>query len=57
MKRLWIYFFALVFPISLVACTAHEPLTTHNSPLTHGNVQMNIVVGETTKADVLEVFG
>ncbi len=34
-----------------------EPLSTRNSELTQGNVQMNLRVGETTKADVLEVFG
>jgi outer membrane protein assembly factor BamE (lipoprotein component of BamABCDE complex) len=28
-----------------------------NSPLTQGNVQLNVKVGKTTKADVLEGFG
>lgn len=34
-----------------------KPLTDRNSQLTQGNVQMNLVVGKTTKADVLENFG
>jgi len=34
-----------------------KPLTERNSQLTHGNVQMNLVVGTTTKADVIESFG
>ncbi len=37
--------------------TAPEPLSIRNSPLTQGNVQMNIHTGLTTKADVLEIFG
>lgn len=34
-----------------------QPVTTRNSELTHGNVQLNLKVGETTQADVLDVFG
>lgn len=34
-----------------------KPVTTRNSELTHGNVQLNLKVGETTQAQVLEVFG
>lgn len=34
-----------------------QPLTERNSQLTQGNVQMNLIVGETTKAQVLENFG
>ena len=34
-----------------------QPLTERNSALTQGNVQMNLVVGRTTKAQVLEAFG
>lgn len=34
-----------------------RPVTTRNSELTHGNVQLNIKVGQTTKSDVLEHFG
>jgi len=33
------------------------PVDTRNSSLTQGNVQMRLVVGRTTKADVLEAFG
>lgn len=34
-----------------------KPVTTRNSELTHGNVQLNVRIGETTQAQVLEVFG
>lgn len=34
-----------------------EPLVEKNSNLTQGNVQLNVVTGETTKSQVLEVFG
>ena len=34
-----------------------QPLTERNSALTQGNVQMNLIVGRTTKAQVLEAFG
>ena len=34
-----------------------QPLTQRNSQLTQGNVQMNLIVGQTTKAQVLEHFG
>ena len=49
---------AYLFPILFLGCVTHpEPLTTRNSALTQGNVQMNIKTGSTTKAQVLEVFG
>jgi outer membrane protein assembly factor BamE (lipoprotein component of BamABCDE complex) len=38
-------------------CASTQPVTTRNSELTHGNVQMNLKVGETTQTEVLEVFG
>ena len=34
-----------------------QPLTERNSALTQGNIQMNLIVGQTTKAAVLETFG
>ncbi len=37
--------------------TQTKPVTTRNSELTHGNVQLNLKVGETTQTQVLEVFG
>lgn len=44
--------------IMFVGCvSAPKPLTGRNSQLTQGNVQMNLVVGKTTKAKVLENFG
>jgi outer membrane protein assembly factor BamE (lipoprotein component of BamABCDE complex) len=38
-------------------CVSNKPVTTRNSELTHGNVQLNLKVGETTQTQVLEVFG
>ena len=44
--------------LTLSSCmTAPQPVTARNSELTHGNVQMNIKVGETTQTEILEVFG
>ena len=37
--------------------TVPEPVAERNSALTQGNVQMHLQVGQTTKAEVLEVFG
>ena len=44
---------------SLGACTPlpTKPVTVRNSELTHGNVQMNVKVGVTTQAQILDVFG
>jgi len=53
MKRLLISILFLV----LVGCKTTEPLTSKNSNLTQGNVQMNLTVGETSKSEVLENFG
>lgn len=43
----------------LAGCAVNQPgpVDQRNSVLTQGNVQMNLVVGRTTKAQVLEVFG
>lgn len=51
--------FAVMAALSISACTANGPgpVDQRNSALTQGNVQMNMKVGETTKANVLEVFG
>jgi outer membrane protein assembly factor BamE (lipoprotein component of BamABCDE complex) len=48
----------LVVSTTLVGCMSPpRPLSQRNSQLTQGNVQMNLKVGETTKAQVLEHFG
>ena len=48
----------IVAVASMTACTLPtKPVSTRNSELTHGNVQMNVRVGETTQAQVLDVFG
>jgi outer membrane protein assembly factor BamE (lipoprotein component of BamABCDE complex) len=39
------------------ASDAQTVLEGKNSPLTQGNVQLNVKVGETRKSDVLEAFG
>lgn len=51
--------FVMVSTISLVMGCASTSVSNNspNSALTQGNVQMNLVVGQTTKAQVLEVFG
>ena len=42
----------------ITACVpATDPVTTRNSQLTQGNVQINVNVGKTTKADILKTFG
>lgn len=41
----------------LSACAQPGPVTTRNSELTHGNVQMVLEVGATSQTDVLEAFG
>jgi outer membrane protein assembly factor BamE (lipoprotein component of BamABCDE complex) len=46
---------ALVFSACAPAPT--KPVTARNSELTHGNVQMNLKIGETSQTQVLEVFG
>lgn len=44
--------------LMLAGCVAApQPVSDRNSDLTQGNVQMNLEVGETTKAKVLETFG
>ena len=54
-----IFCVTIVAVSSMAACTPHstKPVTTRNSELTHGNVQMNLKAGETTQAQVLDVFG
>lgn len=52
-----IRFLIFVTVFFLFSCTSPQPVENTNNTLTHGNVQMNLVVGKTTQADVLEVFG
>ena len=48
----------LIVAMTFGACVdPPQPLTQRNSQLTQGNVQMNLIVGTTTKAQVLEHFG
>jgi len=56
MKGLRIFLVAVLLT-SQMACTGIQPVTDRNSQLTQGNVQLNLKVGVTTKAEVLEVFG
>ena len=50
--------FLFLIPIIFAGCVnTPQPLTDRNSALTQGNIQMNLAVGQTTKADVLETFG
>ena len=45
--------------LALAGCAASTPgpESLHNSEFTQGNVQLNLKVGLTTKAEVLEKFG
>lgn len=48
----------LALSLGLIGCVAASaPVDQRNSLLTQGNVQLNLKVGETTKADVLDSFG
>lgn len=58
MKRFKLAVGMAFLAVALSGCaTPHQPLDNRNSELTQGNVQMNLRVGQTTKADVLEKFG
>lgn len=48
---------ALLTTLGACATSTSGPVDNRNSALTQGNVQMNLRVGETTKSQVLEVFG
>ena len=43
----------------LSACSGapSQPVSAQNDALTHGNVQMQVQVGQTTQADILDSFG
>lgn len=55
MKRIAIILSAIMF-VAFTGCQTTEN-TLKNSPLTHGNVTLNLKTGETTQAEVLELFG
>ncbi|WP_404377387.1 hypothetical protein [Vreelandella aquamarina] len=58
MKVLKVIAVLLLSIVVLAGCaTPYQPVDNRNSVLTQGNVQMNLRVGQTTKADVLENFG
>lgn len=52
----WVALSAL-FVVLTGCATAPTPVDQRNSQLTQGNVQLNLRVGETNKAEVLEKFG
>jgi hypothetical protein len=56
MRGLWV---AAGCALSLLAgcATSPAPVDQRNSALTSGNVSMNLVVGQTNQAQVLEAFG
>jgi outer membrane protein assembly factor BamE (lipoprotein component of BamABCDE complex) len=58
MKQLHYTLCLIATTTALSACIApSQPVSDRNSHITQGNVQMNVVVGRTTKAEVLETFG
>ena len=49
------YLFLMIGILGLSACVAGTtPIDDRNSSLTQGSVQMNVVEGKTTKAEILE---
>ena len=49
---------SVVATLGLAGCaTPPAPVDQRNSTLTQGSVQLNLAVGKTTKAEVLEKFG
>ena len=58
MKKSLIATMALaVLFVSGCASTPPAPVTTRNSELTHGNVQLTIKTGLTTQTEIIEAFG
>ncbi len=56
--KAFIVLLSVAMGLTLGSCaSSNQPLTQQNSQLTQGNVQMNLEVGKTTKAEVLENFG
>ncbi|MHC5212071.1 MAG: hypothetical protein ACYTG2_15235 [Planctomycetota bacterium] len=48
---------AIIALVLMTGCRSTPSLRPLNSELTQGNVQLHLVQGQTTKAEVLEVFG
>lgn len=59
MSTKWMSVATAISAVLLAGCvgTQTRPTTVRNSELTHGNVQMNLKVGQTTQTQVLETFG
>ena len=58
MSILKIFTIFLTSSLFLASCVAGpQPLSDRNNQLTQGNVQLNLNVGSTNKAEVLEKFG
>jgi outer membrane protein assembly factor BamE (lipoprotein component of BamABCDE complex) len=59
MRKTSSYLLASIAVAILAGCveTNVKPVTTRNSELTHGNVQLTLKVGETSQTQVLEAFG
>ena len=57
MKYLLKLFFISLIVLIQGCVSTPEPLTTKNSQLTQGNVQLSVQVGITTKSQIIESFG
>ncbi|MFZ1741498.1 MAG: hypothetical protein WAT93_01520 [Pontixanthobacter sp.] len=57
MKK-YLFLLSMSGAVFLTGCaTEQNPVDQRNSALTQGNVQLNLKVGETSKSEVLDVFG
>lgn len=57
MNILKIFTIFLTSTLLLASCVGPQPLSDRNNQLTQGNVQLNLKVGMTSKAEVLDKFG
>ncbi len=57
MNILKIFTIFLTSTLLLASCAGPQPLSDRNNQLTQGNVQLNLKVGMTSKAEVLDKFG
>jgi len=57
MKKYIMFFALLLFVIALTGCATSGVKETSNTNLTTGKVKLEVKKGETTQAEILEIFG